>query len=172
MPASQPSFDPLKHFKRDDIRFSDNTVLVFFKWSKTNQNSSKVSWIPIIPVSDIRFNLKVHFEKLFSATRASKDAPLFTFGKEKFHTKFSLVNLLNMVVRKAELDPTDYSWHSFRRGAAVFAYESGLSDSVVQLLGDWSSSAFKNYLEFSFLKKVSVAEDISKNFDNCAKKCS
>ena len=162
VPASQPSFDPLKHFKRDDIRFCDNTVLVF---------TSKVSWIPIIPVSDPRFNLKVHLKKLFSVTRASKNAPLFSFGKEKFHTKNTLVKLLDSVVRKAELDPADYSWHSFRRGAAVFAYELGLSDSVVQLLGDWSSSAFKNYLEFSFLKKISVAEDISKSFDICAKKC-
>ena len=171
VPPSQPSFDPLKHFKRDDIRFCDNTVLVFFKWSKTNQNTSKVSWIPIIPVSDPRFNLKVHLKKLFSVTRASKDAPLFSFGKEKFHTKYTLVKLLDSVVSKVELDPADYSWHSFRRGAAVFAYELCLSDSVVQLLGDWSSSAFKNYLEFSFLKKISVAEDISKNFDICVKKC-
>ena len=95
----------------------------------------------------------------------------FPLKKNKCHTKYTLVNLLDMVVHKAELNPSDYSWHSFRRGAAVFAYETGLSDSVVQLLGDWSSSAFKNYLEFSFLKKVSVAEDISKNFDICAKKC-
>ena len=51
------------------------------------------------------------------------------------------------------------------RGAAVLPYELGLADSAVQLLGDWSSSAFKTYLEFAFVKKAAVAKDISKNFD-------
>ena len=51
----------------------------------------------------------------------------------------------------------------------MFAFEVGLADSAVQLLGDWSSSAFKNYLEFSFLKKVLVAEAISNNFESCVK---
>ena len=71
----------------------------------------------------------------------------------------------------AGLSSADYSWHSFRRGAAVFAFELGLADSAVQLLGDWSSSAFKRYLEFAFLKKVSVAESIAENFDACVKDC-
>ena len=43
VPSSQSVFDPLKQLKRDDIRFSDNVVLVFYKWAKTNQNSKKVS---------------------------------------------------------------------------------------------------------------------------------
>ena len=171
VPISQIQFDPLKQLKRDDIVFSDEVVLVFFKWAKTNQNSSKVSWIPISPVSDSRFNIKVFLEKLFKAVKAPKSAPLFTFGKEKFHTRYSLVKLLDMCVGKAGLDPADYSWHSFRRGSAVFAFELGLADSAVQLLGDWSSSAFKNYLEFSFLKKVSVAESISNNFDIYVNNC-
>ena len=51
----------------------------------------------------------------------------------------------------------------------MFAYETGLDDSAVQLLGDWSSSAFKTYLEFSFVKKVSISECIANNFDTCIK---
>ena len=66
---------------------------------------------------------------------------------------------------EAGLSVADYSWHSFRRGAAVFAFELGLADSAVQLLGDWSSPAFKHYLDFAFIKKLSVAEDIAKSFE-------
>ena len=113
----------------------------------------------------------MHLENLFKVVKASDDAPLFTFGKDKFHTRSTLVKLLDVVVYKAGLDHADYSWHSFRRGAAVFAFELGLADSAVQLLGDWSSSAFKNYLEFSFLKKMSVAEDIANSFDICVRNC-
>ena len=48
----------------------------------------------------------------------------------------------------------------------MFAFELGLADSGVQLLGDWSSSAFKNYLEFAFLKKVDVAEAVTESFNS------
>ena len=169
VPSAQNSFDPLKHLKRDDIKCvtSLNVVLVFYKWAKTNQNAKKVSWIPISPVDDVRFNIKVHFEQLFKIVRAPDNAPLFSFDVNKFHTRNSLGKLLDLCVSEARLSPADYSWHSFRRGAAVFAFELGLADSAVQLLGDWSSSAFKNYLEFSFLRKVSIAEDIASNFHSC-----
>ena len=170
VPSAQVQFDPLKHLKRDDIRIVDDMVLVFFKWSKTNQSAKKVSWIPISPVSDSRFDIRLYFRKLLNSVKVPNNAPLFSFEENKFHTRFSLISLLNMCVSEAGLSPADYSWHSFRRGAAVFAFELGLADSAVQLLGDWSSSAFKSYLEFSFLRKVSVAEAIANSFESCVRK--
>ena len=169
VPAAKINFDPLKHLKRDDIRFTDKYVLVFYKWSKTNQNSGRVAWIPICPVSDERFNIQLHLKSLFSIVKVSSKAPLFSFSKPKFHSKFSLIRLLDQCVYKAGLSLADYSWHSFRRGAAVFAFELGLADSAVQLLGDWSSSAFKHYLEFAFVIKAAVADEIANSFDLCVK---
>ena len=165
VPTSKNAFDPLKHLKRDDIKFEKGVVLIYYKWSKTNQNSDKVSWVPICPVRDVRFNVKLYLKRLFSSVKVPANAPLFSFSKNSFHSRYSLVKLLDVCVRKAELAPSDYSWHSFRRGSAVFAFELGLADSAVQLLGDWASSAFKNYLEFSFSKKVAVAKDIAVSFD-------
>ena len=166
VPTAKCNFDPLKHLVRNDIRFKDNLVLVYFKWSKTNQNSSKVAWIPLCSVSDVRFNVQFHLKKLLSVVNIDHDAPLFTFNVQDFHSRSSLIRLLDLCLVNSGLSLVDYSWHSFRRGAAVFAFELGLSDSAVQLLGDWSSSAFKHYLEFAFLRKVTVAEKISKCFDD------
>ena len=171
VPSSNSNFDPLKHLRRDDIKFEENIVLIYYKWSKTNQNSSKVAWIPICSVSDKRFNVKLNLEKLFAMCKAPNNAPLFTYDKDLAHSRYSLTRLLNMCVLEANLSTDDYSWHSFRRGSAVFAFELGLADSAVQLLGDWSSSAFKNYLEFAFLRKVSISETIANSFDNCIKDC-
>ena len=165
VPKSKNCFDPLKHLKRNDIVFDDKFVLLYYKWSKTNQSSKKVSWIPIHPVSDDRFNIKLYFKMLFALVDVPNDAPLFAFSKKDFHSRFSLVKLLDKCLFFSDMSLADYSWHSFRRGAAVFAFELGLADSAVQLLGDWSSSAFKSYLEFAFVKKASVAKDISKSFD-------
>merc|ERR1711888_440402 len=41
VPASKSKFDPLKHLKRDDIRFQNDMILIYYKWSKTNQHCSK-----------------------------------------------------------------------------------------------------------------------------------
>ena len=163
--SSKGSFDPLKHLVRGDIKSEGKFVLIFYKWSKTNQSSDKVAWIPIQSVLDDRFNLKLHLKTLFSVVKASRDAPLFSFSKSGFHSRYSLVRLLDQCVDKAGLSVSDYSWHSFRRGAAVFAFELGLDDSAVQLLGDWSSDAFKHYLEFAFVRKAAVAKKVSKSFE-------
>ena len=124
-----------------------------------------MAWVPICSVSDERFDINFFLQKLFNTVQSPKDAPLFSFSKDNFHSRSSLVRLLDICVFEAGLSLSDYSWHSFRRGAAIFAFELGLADTAVQLLGDWSSPAFKNYLKFAFLKKVSVARDIAKNVD-------
>ena len=165
-PSSKNSFDPLKHLKRDDLRFDKDLVLIYYKWSKTNQHCSKVSWVPICSVADDRFNIKKFIYLLFSSVPADDKAPLFSFSKNDFHSRHSLVRLLNACVVNADLSTSDYSWHGFRRGAAVFAFELGLADSAVQLLGDWSSENFKNYLEFSFMRKVTIAKQIAQSFDH------
>ena len=166
VPSSKKKFDPLKQLKRGDIRFDKETVLIFYKWSKTNQNANRVTWIPISAVSDFRFNVKFYLQKLFINVKAPKNAPLFSFSKSDFHSRSSLIRLLDQCVFDTGLSMSDYSWHSFRRGAAMFAFELGLGDTAVQLLGDWSSMAFKNYLEFAFVRKVSVAEKIAKSFNS------
>ena len=118
----------------------------------------------------MRFNIKFYLDKLFNCVKVSDSAPLFSYGKNLSHSRHTLASVLDSCVARAGLSPEDYSWHSFRRGAAVFAFELGLADSAVQLLGDWSSSAFKNYLEFSFGRKVNVSETIAMNFDQYVKK--
>ena len=170
VPISKNKFDPLKHLTRDDIKFEKGMLLVYYKWSKTNQNSNKVSWVPICPVSDKRFNVMFFIQKLFLIVKVSGKSPLFSISKQSLHSRYSLVRFLDKCVFQAGLSPSDYSWHSFRRGAAVFAFELGLADTAVQLLGDWSSSAFKNYLEFSFSKKIEVARDIANSFNSQVEK--
>ena len=86
-------------------------MLVYFKWSKTNQ-CYKVSWIPICPVSDDRFNVKLYLDLLINVVKAPNNAPLFTYGKNKCHSRYSLVRLLNSCLSNAGLSISDYSWHS------------------------------------------------------------
>ena len=76
VPPSKRKFDPLKHLKRSDVKFEKEFVLIFYKWSKTNQSSRKVAWIPICSVSDERFNVKCYLQKLINSVKVSKDDPV------------------------------------------------------------------------------------------------
>jgi len=47
------------------------------------------------------------------------------------------------------IDPNGITLHSFRKGAAQHAKDSGLRDDQIQTLGRWSSQAFKLYFKTS-----------------------
>ncbi|CAL4061337.1 unnamed protein product, partial [Meganyctiphanes norvegica] len=72
VPASKSKFDPLKQLKRNDIRFEDKFVLVYYKWSKTNQHTNKVTWVPICPVRDERFNIKKYLKNVIFHCQSPK----------------------------------------------------------------------------------------------------
>jgi hypothetical protein len=50
------------------------------------------------------------------------------------------------------LDTDRYKGHSFRIGAASYAYEKGLPDERIQLMGRWKSNAYKKYIRAPVLK--------------------
>ena len=50
--------------------------------------------------------------------------------------------------------------HSFRRGAASWAFSCGVPGELIQLYGDWSSDSYKLYLEFSLESKHELANQL------------
>ena len=104
---SKEKFDPVKQLLRGDIDFDKGMVLVCFKWSKTNQNNKKLTWIPICKVSDKRFDLKSHLKKLFSLVPVPPEAPLFSYSGDSFHSRHTLVRLLNRCILGAGLRVSD-----------------------------------------------------------------
>ena len=55
--------------------------------------------------------------------------------------------------------PHLYRGH-FRRGAASFAFRSGVPGELIQNFGDWASDVYKTYLEIWLPVKVQVAEQM------------
>ena len=56
-----------------------------------------------------------------------------------------------------------YTGHSFRRGGASWAFQSGISGELIQVCGDWASDAYKKYLEFSMQNKLTLAALLTKD---------
>ena len=50
--------------------------------------------------------------------------------------------------------------HSFRRGAASWAFSCGVPGELIQLYSDWSSDCYKLYLEFCLESKLVLANQL------------
>ena len=83
--------------------------------------------------------------------------PLFIYQGGMPLTRDSLVQHLRAALVQAGIDSSSYSGHSFRIGAATAARQAGYSDSLIQTLGRWKSSAFLSYLRSSPDELVTVA---------------
>lgn len=82
----------------------------------------------------------------YLARRPDTQGPLFIFADGSPLSRPRLIRELKRALQAAGVDTTGYSGHSFRIGAATTAAKAGVSDSMIQTLGRWKSSAFTTYI--------------------------
>ena len=78
--------------------------------------------------------------------RGKAPGSLFIFESGAKLTCPRFVSELKKAMSEAGMDPTHFSGHSFRIGAATTAAAEGIADSQIKLLGRWKSSAVQAYL--------------------------
>ena len=71
--------------------------------------------------------------------------PLFLLENGLPLTRSLVTDRLRAIVLSAGL-PGDFSSHSFRIGAATSAARAGVPDHLIQVLGQWKSDAYKQYI--------------------------
>ena len=82
----------------------------------------------------------------YMAIRPSTPGPLFLLECGIPLSRSVLVNRIRETLSTTDYDVSRFNGHSFRIGAATTAAQAGLSDSSIQLLGRWKSSAFTRYI--------------------------
>ena len=82
----------------------------------------------------------------YIAVRPPVPGPLFVYPDGSFLTTDKLVASVRQALQGAGMDPSNYSGHSFRIGAATTAAQAGLEDSVIKMLGRWESTAYQRYI--------------------------
>ena len=88
------------------------------------------------------------FKKYISLrNNTPKDTPVFVFQSGTCLTRSNLTIMLRRLLTNAGHDPTVYSSHSFRIGAATTAATVGTPAWLIQTLGRWSSDCFKTYIQ-------------------------
>ena len=121
--------------------------MVTVSWSKTIQFKQKDLEIPLFsipgsllcPVSVLRALLRI---------KAKPRDPLFLLkgGTAMTYSKFH--KMFKSTLKRAGYNQKLFSSHSMRRGGTEFAHRSGVPESLIKIQGDWSSDAYKRYLQF------------------------
>ena len=88
----------------------------------------------------------------FLTVRGTVQGPLYAFANATPVSRNFFCNHLTKTLKYAGLDPDKYKGHSFRIGAATAAADSGLSETQIQTMGRWKSSAFKRYVRIPVLR--------------------
>jgi hypothetical protein len=166
VPSSSRSFDYRKHLCRGDIVSAPHGLTVNFKWSKTNQTSSRGLRLPLVAIPSSPLCPVYMFHRMCDLTPACDSSPAFVIPSSTGAlcpvTKPQFVQVFRnrLAVGGVPASHT-YRGHSFRRGGANWAFTSGIPGELIQVFGDWSSDAYKDYLEFSMSAKLRVATSMS-----------
>ena len=152
-----------KYLLHRNVYFKGEILIVEMLWTKTIQFGERKLLTPLIPINGSILCPILAYKSMCEKVKVKGDAPLFSLSSTKFITYNSYQRKLKELISKLNLDPSEYSSHSFRRGGASFAFESGVSADLIQHHGDWKSDAYKRYLAFSLQDKVKVAEKMRDN---------
>ena len=160
--------NPSMVLKRSDIKVDDElqTVLVYVNFSKTNQFMLRSHVIPIPRNSDPALDLYSHIKLLYSRVKAKPEAPALSFSSTGFINHRTFTEKLKLLIKKAGLDPSLYSGHSFRRGGASYLYSVGGTTLMVQVLGEWSSQIYTRYLSLSVEDRLEAQKLIASNINS------
>ena len=160
LPASPPQFSPLHHLARGDIIFTPSGAQVLLKWSKTLQSTStsKIIHIPHIPGSPL---CPVYHLKLFlRANPLPHNSPFFAYSQGSIlHivTHKQARARLREILLSIGLNPTHYSFHTFRHSGATLAFQLGVPLQDIQSHGTWASSAVWQYTSSATTSNVAHA---------------
>jgi integrase len=161
-------FDPIVHLQRRDVDLSSVVPTIRIKYSKMDQ-TRKGKVLPIPRIRDAAYNHVCPFSslsRLLIEFPASAEAPLFSFSRTRatFPAKTVIRDFRKMLDISGEQDDPDgqrWSGHSFRRGAATWAAEVGLSDNDIMQLGRWSITSVRGghqrYIDLTIRQRYRLA---------------
>ena len=154
------SFDPSRQLTRQDIKFTASRAILRIRWTKTLQHKGGILLIPLPSIPGSALCPVSALGNYFTLVPASPTAPLFCLSMASgcrpiTYPTFS--SCLKCLISALGLDPDNYSPHSFRRGGATFAFQSGVPEHLIKLHRDWRSDAFRAYLALPMKTRTQVA---------------
>jgi hypothetical protein len=164
VPASPTSFDPSKHLTRADVVVTGDTMMVAYKWSKTNQYGARQLVIPLVSIPDHPLCPVSAFNNLLTSSPASPTDSAFSYKQGHLTmclTQSRLIYIFRTLLSKLGMDSSLYSGHSFRRSGATWAFLSGVRSELIKHQGDWKSDCYLRYLSFTIDQRTQVSHQMA-----------
>lgn len=145
----------LSYLSRGSVQFQPHSVILHLPSSKTDPFRHGIS-IPLARSPDATCPVTA-LSLLFTRYPShSQTDPFFSRTLGPFNQTWVL-SRLQSVLLAAGIDPTGFSGHSFRRGAANSAVAAGISRSGIMELGRWKSDAVDRYFSLSTIQSTRLA---------------
>lgn len=147
---SRLHFDPSINLCRKDFRMVQDILLVHIKWTKTLQFKERKLLIPVISFTDPQLSAVKWFKIMINRIPAKPSEPAFSVPCQGVNLPLSysqLTCLLKKWTTAAQLDSHRFTGHCLRRGGASWLDVQGVPDRVIQVLGDWKTQCFKEYID-------------------------
>ena len=155
-----------------DLAQDRSQITLHIQHTKTIQFGQRHLNIPLatIPDSDLcPVSAVVRLLATLPVSSITKCQPLFSYlnGEGIVPLTHSLfISMLKGALSKADIYPSDYSGHSFRRGGCTHAFGLGASPYLIKLRGDWKSNCYERYItvkeEHNLLLAKSLAASVLK----------
>ena len=126
---------------RRSVELFNNYITLTLPVSKTDPFRQGITLY--ISASDDKACLVKALRRLFRQ-KASPDSPLFEIAGG--FTRELVIGQVRQILTLLGVKG-HYLGHSFRRGGATAAWEAGLSENEIMLLGRWKSDSYRRYID-------------------------
>lgn len=144
---------------RSDFEFKTWGMLVSVRKSKTNQFRQRVHVIPVNSLPDKRLCAVYWARRHFSECPAPANYKAFRMPKAGNSIPLSYTfyqAVIKEAAARVEIDPSNVSTHSLRRGGANFLRTVGVSVMEIKEVGEWKSDCVYQYLETSLAERLTT----------------
>ena len=147
-PQTVSAFDPTRHLTAGDLQVTPKGLQVHLKWTKTLQSSADATDILLPPTADSSIcPLAAYQAYRLHQPATAPTAPLLVHGDGNTLTVPFIRRQWVHLVSRAGADPSAYSLHSLRKGAANYTYNVAKADlNDVMTHGTWRSQAVRTYI--------------------------
>jgi integrase len=147
--------------KRSVVIAKDGSALeISLPASKTDPFRKSVT-ITVAATGDAGCPVKA-MSSYLSFDKRPPNAPLFVAPHNQPFSREYVVRRLRTLAQSAGLGSEALNGHSFRRGAATWAHAQGIPGETIQVLGRWSSSAYKLYIDLTQEERIKMSRQFQR----------
>ena len=153
--AGAARFDPSSTLLVTDVSINAENTILTIRLRASKTDPFRVGCSVRVGASGST-TCPVALMRQYLRARADGQGPLFVLSPGRYLTRQDMVRLLRCCLPGL----SNVNTHSFRIGGASAAASAGISDSCIQILGRWSSDAYKRYVRFSDLSIISLSRSL------------